>query len=153
MIHGDAEINEFRDRQALLSRHQNVGGLEVQVEDAPVVRVLHGLANKDEELKPRLEVQPLLLAILRDADARYEFHDQKGPASSAVAGAQKIDDVRVVQACQSQAFGSEAGKCDIAVRARFEKLQCHATAARELLGSVNLAATAFTKLLEKSESL
>ena len=46
----DAEVDDLRDRRAVMQSHQHVAWFEVTVNDAFLVRVLDGLANGDEEL-------------------------------------------------------------------------------------------------------
>ena len=42
---GDAEVDHLDDRHAVVQRHQHVRGLEVAVDDALLVGVLHRLAD------------------------------------------------------------------------------------------------------------
>ena len=48
---GDAEINHLGHRHAVVGYDQNVGGLDVAMNDALLVRVLDGLANLDEQIE------------------------------------------------------------------------------------------------------
>ena len=45
---GDAEVDDLRDRHVVLERHQDVGGLEVAMDDALLVRVLDRIAHREE---------------------------------------------------------------------------------------------------------
>ena len=54
---GDAEVDDLRHRRAVVQRHQDVRRLEVAVDDALLVGVLHGLADLDEQLQPLAERQ------------------------------------------------------------------------------------------------
>ena len=49
---GDAEVDHLGDRLAVVQRDQDVGGLQVAVDDPLLVGVLHGLADGDEQLQP-----------------------------------------------------------------------------------------------------
>ena len=49
---GDAEINHLRHGHAVVQRHENVGRLDVAVDDAFLMRVLDGVANLDEQFQP-----------------------------------------------------------------------------------------------------
>ena len=49
---GDAEVDHLGHGRAVVQRDQHVGGLEVAVDDPLLVRVLHGLADRDEQLQP-----------------------------------------------------------------------------------------------------
>jgi hypothetical protein len=46
---GDAEIDHLHDRGRALARHEDVGGFQVAVNDAPLVRVLHRGAHLQEK--------------------------------------------------------------------------------------------------------
>ena len=49
---GDAEVDDLDHRHSVVQRHHDVGRLDVAMDDALVVRVLDGMANRDEELEP-----------------------------------------------------------------------------------------------------
>ena len=52
---GDAEVDHLRDGDAVVQRDEDVGGFDVAVDDALVVRVLDRLADLREELQPAAE--------------------------------------------------------------------------------------------------
>ena len=47
---GDAEVNDFHHRLVVVDGDHDVGRLDVAVDDAFLVGVLEGLADRDEEL-------------------------------------------------------------------------------------------------------
>ena len=49
---GDAEIDHLDDRPAVGVVDQDVGWLEVAVDDAALMRMLHGVTDLPEELQP-----------------------------------------------------------------------------------------------------
>ena len=49
---GDAEVDHLGHRLAVVEGDQDVRRLQVAVDDALLVGVLHGLADRDEELEP-----------------------------------------------------------------------------------------------------
>ena len=49
---GDAEVDDLGHRLAVVQRDQDVGRLEVAVDDPLLVGVLDGLADLDEQLQP-----------------------------------------------------------------------------------------------------
>jgi len=73
---GDAEIDDLGDRQAVVDGHQDVGRLEVAVDDALLMRVLDGLADFDEEVEPFASGKFFLVAVIGDFDAAHQFHDE-----------------------------------------------------------------------------
>ena len=46
---GDAEVDDLGHRHAVVQGDQDVGGLDVAVDDALLMRVLDGLADLDEQ--------------------------------------------------------------------------------------------------------
>ena len=59
---------------------QDVGGLDVPVDHPFLVRMLHRLANLDEQLEPASRGQLVLCAKVSDFDALDPLHDEIGPA-------------------------------------------------------------------------
>ena len=49
---GDAEVDDLGHRHAVVQRDQDVGRLEVAVDDPLLMGVLDGLADRDEQLQP-----------------------------------------------------------------------------------------------------
>jgi hypothetical protein len=47
---GNAKVDDLGNRPSVLERHQDVGGLQVAVDDPLLVRVLDSLADLNEEL-------------------------------------------------------------------------------------------------------
>ena len=70
----------FGHRHAVVERHQDVGGLQVAVDDPLLVGVLHGAADEHEQLQPFPDREPLPVAILGDGQAADQLHDEVGPA-------------------------------------------------------------------------
>jgi hypothetical protein len=74
------EINHLRHRLPVQERHQDVGGLQVPVNDPLLVRVLDRVAHGHEQPQPRLGAQLVLVAVLGELDPLDQFHDEIGPA-------------------------------------------------------------------------
>ena len=49
---GDAEVDDLGHRHAVVQRDQHVRRLDVAVDDPLLMGVLHGLADRDEQLQP-----------------------------------------------------------------------------------------------------
>ena len=49
---GHAEVDDLGDRLAVVERHQDVGGLNVAVDNALLVGVLDRMANRHEQFQP-----------------------------------------------------------------------------------------------------
>ena len=79
------------------------------MDDALLVRVLHGLADGDEQLQPAAERQSLLVAEPGDRLALDQLHDEVGPARVGRPGIEHPGDVRVIHQRQGLLLGLEAG--------------------------------------------
>jgi hypothetical protein len=64
-----AEVDHLGHRAAVVDRDQNVAGLDVPVDDALLMRMLHGLKNGNEEFQPLASCQMLLITELGDWNA------------------------------------------------------------------------------------
>ena len=76
---GHPEVDHLRHRRLLAQHHQNVARLEVPVDDPLLVRVLHRLADRDEQLQPLPDRQPLPVAVVRHGQARHVLHHEVRP--------------------------------------------------------------------------
>src|SRR2546428_713207 len=65
---------------SLMVTRMDVRGLDVAVNDALLVRVLDGLTDLYEELKPVCGRKFVLIAELGDFDSAHQFHDEIGAA-------------------------------------------------------------------------
>ena len=120
---------------AVDERDQDVGGLEVPVDDPLLVRVLHRPADQDEQVEPSSGMERLAVAVVGDRDALDQLHDEVGAARVGGAGVEDLGDVGVVHQRQGLAFGLEAGDDLAGVHARLDDLQRHPAADRvRLLG-------------------
>src|SRR6516162_875525 len=63
---GHAEVDDLGHRLAVVQANQDVGGLEVAVDDALLVRVLHRLADRHEEPQPLPGREVVLVAVAGD---------------------------------------------------------------------------------------
>ena len=59
---GDAEVDDLRHGRAIMQRDHDIGWFQVAMNDSLLMRVLHGLANMDEQLQPLANAQVLLVA-------------------------------------------------------------------------------------------
>jgi hypothetical protein len=89
---GDAEVDDLGDGHAVVEGDEDVRGLDVPVDDALLVGVLDGLADLDEESR-RSGWRAGLVAVVGDADAADQFHDEVGPAGVGGAGVEDLGDV------------------------------------------------------------
>ena len=77
---GDAEVDHLGHRHAVVQRDEDVRRLDVAVDDALLMRVLDGVTDLDEQVEPVLGGELRLVAVVGDADAADQFHDEVGTA-------------------------------------------------------------------------
>ena len=138
---GDAEVDHLGQRHAVVGGDKHVRGLEVTVDDALLVRVLHRLANLDEQVEPLPGGELVPLAVVGDLDPAHQFHHEVGPAQVGRAGIQHLGDVRMIHHRQRLPLGLEAGDDALRVHAQLDDLERDAAPdGFLLLGHVNHAA-------------
>ena len=108
-----AVIEQCRDtevEQAYLTcfGDENIGGLEVAVDDLTLVRVLNGLEHLQEQPQPRADVEPLRVAPVGEQFALHVLHRQVGQAMRIDAGVVQACNMRMFQARENVALAREA---------------------------------------------
>src|SRR5215471_2841243 len=73
------EINDLGHRHAVVGGDQDVGGLEVAMNDAFLMRMLHRVADLDKQLQPFLGGEIMLIAVLGDLYPPHQLHHEVGP--------------------------------------------------------------------------
>ena len=106
---GDAEVDDLRQRPAVNLVHQQVAGLEVAVDHALLVRVLHALAHAHEQRDALAQRQRVLVAVSGDGAAGDELHREVRMAIGSGAGVVDLGDGRVPHARQQLALDLEIG--------------------------------------------
>src|SRR5262249_21625014 len=130
---GHAKVNDFGHWPAVHEPDQDIGRLQVAVDDALLVSVLHGLTNGYEELTSLAGRQPLLVAIGRDGDALDQLHDEIGPARRRPPSVVHLGDAWVVHQGQRLPLLFKAGDHLRRVHARPNDFDGDAPADRLLL--------------------
>ncbi len=102
---GDAEVEQLDPAFAV---DQQVGWLQVAVDDQVAVGMGHGIQHLREQLHALAQVQPVRVAPLVDRHAVHALHDEVGIALLADAAIEQCGDVGVAQAGQQLAFAQEA---------------------------------------------
>ena len=102
---GHAEVEDLRLTGLL---HEDVGGLEVAVDDAPVVGVLHGVADPRHQAQAGGEVEAVAVGVLVQGQAADELHGEEGLAVVGQAGLVDLGDAGVVQPGQDLGLVGEA---------------------------------------------
>jgi hypothetical protein len=138
MVSAPAEVDDPGLVPAVDHRHQDIRGLEVAVDDAVQVRVLHRAAHFGEEPATGIDVQALPVAKRGDGHARHQLH--RKPWQAVVCGARVEDprDTGMVHRGQRLPLRLETQPCVLAAQAATHELDRHLTAQRRhLLGAVD----------------
>ncbi len=113
------------------------------------MRVLHGVANLDEQFQTRDSRERVLVAVFSDFYAPDQFHHEVRPAALRRSRIEDVSDIRMVHQRQGLPLGLKAGNDAFRVHARLDHLECNTPVDRLLLfGHVNSPATAFADLLQ-----
>jgi hypothetical protein len=73
-----AEVDHLGNRLVVIQGHEDVGRLEVAMDDALVMGVRDRLTDWPEQLQPLLRGELAGVAALRDRDALDQLHDEEG---------------------------------------------------------------------------
>src|ERR1019366_10820574 len=77
---GYAKVDYARHRVAVHFTHQNVGWLQIAMDDGFLVRMLYALADLNEQLQALAQSHPVLVAVRCDGNTGYVFHREVWPA-------------------------------------------------------------------------
>ena len=133
---------------AVVQRHENIGRLDVAVDDALLMGVLDRVADGDEQFQTLAGGQVVVVAVLREGDAIDQLHHEVRPAR--LRGARIVDfgDVGVIHDRQGLLLGCKARDHLAGIHARLDDLQGHLAPDRLLLeGHVDDAHAAFADFL------
>jgi hypothetical protein len=146
---GDPEIDDAARWPAVDLGHQDVGGLEVAMDDAAQVRVLHTGADLREQREPLGQRQVALVAVARDRNATHVLHREIRTAIAGRPGIQDAGDVRVREHGQRLALELEARNDFARAQAELEHLERDLPPHRlPLLGQEHLAHRALAEALQ-----
>jgi len=145
-----AEVDDLDRLLAVLHRNQDVGGLQVAVNDGLVVGVLHPLAHPHEQLEALPRGQPVVVAVFRDRHARHVLHDEVRRPLRGGPGVEDPRDRGMVHQRQGLPFGLEARDHRLARHAGLDQLDGHrAVHRRSLLTPPDLGHAAFADFLQQ----
>ncbi len=106
---GDPEIDDFGDGTVVVVGHEDIGRLQVTVDDALLVRVLHGVADGDEQFQTLARGKAMLVGVLDDRDAFDKLHDEVRASCIGCPCINHPCDVGVVHKGQGLPFGLKTG--------------------------------------------
>ena len=146
----DSEIDHLRDRFAVVPGDEDVRRFQIAVDDPFLVGVLHGVADRDEEPEPFRGGLFLLVAIVGDAHAAHELHDEKRPAGGGGAGIEDPRDRGVIHHRQRLPLRFETRDDGRGVHAKLDDFQRDLAAdGLALLGAKDRAAAALADFFEQ----
>jgi hypothetical protein len=147
---GDAEVDHLGHGHAVVEGDHHVRRLDIAVDDALLMGVLHGLADLDEEPEPIGNGELGLVAVVGNRDAADQLHHEVGAARIRGAGVEDLGDVRVIHQREGLPLGLEPGDHLAGVHARLDDLQRDLAAdGLGLLGHVHDAHAAFADHLQE----
>ena len=143
---GDAEVDHLGDGAAVDLLHQHICGLQIAVDDALLMGVLHGFADGQEELEALARIEAAIVAIFRDGDAVDVLHHEKWAPVRGDVGVEDAGDVGMVHHRERLPLIGEARQDMAAVHADLDHFEGHHAAdGRGLFGAVNGAHAAFAQ--------
>ncbi len=147
---GHAEVDDFRHRRFVVQGHEDVGRLDVAVDDPLHVGVLDGLAHGDEQFQPLLRGQLAGVAELGDRRPLHQFHDEVRAAVGSGAGVEHLGDVRVVHDREGLPLGLETAQHTPRIHAGLDELEGDPPLDRfELIRDPDFTHAPFTDLFEQ----
>ncbi len=146
---GDAEVDDLGDGRTVVQRYQDVRGLQVAVNDAFLMGVLHGLAYVEKQPQTVANDEVTFVAEFGDRRSADQLHDEIGSIARSFAGVQNPCDILMLHQGQRLPLGLESSDHTAGVHARFEHFQCDFAANGPLLlGHKNDAEPAFPDLFQ-----
>ena len=147
---GDSEIDDLGNGLVGVEHDQHVGRLDVAVDDAFLMRVLHRVAHRDQQPQPVADRQSLAVTELGDGNAAHPFHHEVRPAGLRRTGIEHAGDIRVIHHGQGLALGLEAGDDGLCIHAQLDDLERDlALDRRRLLGQIHRSESAFADHLQQ----
>jgi hypothetical protein len=147
---GDAEIDDFRHRHAVVQRHEDIRRFDVAVNDALLMRVLDRTADLGKEIEPSPQRESPLGTELGDAHAPDQLHDEVRAAGVRGTRVEHLGDVRVVHQRQRLPLRLEPGDDLSGVHAQLDDFQCQAPAHRfKLLRRIDDPAATLAEFLQQ----
>ena len=145
---GNAEINHLGHGHPIVQRDHDVGGLDVAVDDALLVRVLDSAAHLDHKVQALLGVELILIAVFGDFNSTHQFHHKVRASVLRGSRIEHLGNVGVIHHGQGLAFGFEAGDDLLGIHPQLDDLEGDAAAHRfVLLGDIDDPAAALAHFL------
>ncbi len=142
---GDAEVNDLGARTPLDRRDEHIPRLEVAVDDALGMGVLHRVAHLSEEHQPVGDGQPVGIAVGRNGLAGHILHREVGPSVACFSSIQHLRDVRMIHERECLTLPFEPSDHLAGFQPGTQDLERHPAVRLGLLGQVHRAEPALTQ--------
>ena len=107
---GDAKVDDLRRRSSVLLDDHDIARLEVAVDDAVLMRVMHRAADRREEFQPRCDRQLALVARHAQRLAAQQLHCEKRTPICRRAAVEYLGDIRMIHPREHLLLELEAGE-------------------------------------------
>ena len=118
---GDAEVDHARLHHIALDAHQHVGGLQVAVDHALLMRVQHALGGAAEQTQAFAKAKPLQIGMRRDGHTCHQRHGEPGAAIFGKAALENRGHGRVIHQRQRLLLAAEARQHAATVHAALQQ--------------------------------
>ena len=145
---GEPRHAEIEDVGLARFVHQDVGGLEIAMDDRALVRVLDAVANLRHQLQPLPQVEPVRVAVGKQRLPVHQLHGEVRLAPKRGVGHPRVVDLRdagVLQPAQRLRLVLEAAEHLAGGISRADHLQGHGAMRELLLRLVDRAHPALTE--------
>ncbi len=154
---GQAEVNDFGHRLAVVFGDQQVAGFQVAVDDPFLMRVLDGRADPHKQFEAGRDAEPAAIAVFSQRPALHQLHDEIRTAAADSArlvlrraAVEDPGDVGVVHQGERLALGLEPGQDSLGVHSGLDQLEGNQSLdGVALLGHPDGAHAAFADRLEE----
>jgi hypothetical protein len=137
---GDAKVDDLGNWLGILITDEDIGGLEVSVQDAAVVSVLHAATDLHEELESLTQREVVERNVLGNGRSIDQFHGDVGLAVLRSACVEQSRDVAMFHASDGVALVFKAIEELRAVKFTAENFDRGSTADRNfLMGAIHIA--------------
>ena len=119
---GHPKIDYLGDRLAVLRGDNNIGGLDVPMDDPFLMGMLHSFTDLDKKFQPLFDIEFMRITVFCDRHPLDIFHGEVGAARLRGAGGENIGDIRMVQKRQRLSLRLETGDHLLGVHAGLDDL-------------------------------
>src|SRR5205807_9191877 len=98
---GNPKIDDLGHRRPVTLGHKNIRRFDIPMNDALLMGMLERPTDLDKKPKPFGGSEMVLVTVIGDFQAAYQFHNEIGPATIGGAGVEDPGDIRMIHQSQS----------------------------------------------------